>query len=211
MTIIDISRTLNHALAPWPGDAPFRLQTAAARRQGDMVNLTTITTSAHIGSHVDAPYHFTDDGPPLHQLDLHIFWGPARVVTVHKKAGPLRPADFAAHNLAGVERLLVRSSASQQDGTAFIRDFVYPTPELVAFLGALGLILYGSDAPSMDPVGSEDLAGHRALWQRRIAILEGLDLSQAPDGDYELVALPLKIEGGDGSPVRAALRSGREE
>ncbi|MEW5988427.1 MAG: cyclase family protein, partial [Chloroflexota bacterium] len=88
MTLIDISRTLNAEIAVWPGDTPFRLAQMLDRRRGDSVNLTTLTLSAHTGSHVDAPLHFTDDGLAVDQVDLRPYWGQAQVVTVHKETGP---------------------------------------------------------------------------------------------------------------------------
>ena len=123
-----------------------------------------------------------------------------------RTAGELTPADFAHVNLAAAPRLLVRSAASSQDPTVFPIEIVYPGPALIAHLAAHGILLYGADAPSMDAIDSKTLPGHHALRQHGIAILEGLDLRAAPDGCYELAALPLKIAGGDGSPVRAVLR-----
>ncbi len=140
-------------------------------------------------------------------LDPATYWGTAQVVTVTKPSGPLFPGDLSHADLGRASRLLVRSEASHADPSVFPQAFVYPSPELADHLGSLGICLYGSDAPSMDAVDSEDLPGHSALLRNGIAILEGLDLSRAPDGVYELVALPLKIAGGDGSPVRAALRT----
>ena len=207
MHTIDISRTLNPYLAVWPGDAPFALQVVADRRAGAAVNLTTLTFSAHIGTHIDAPHHIADNALPVDALDLAIYWGPAQVVTVVKPAGPLFPDDFAPVDLGRAPRLLVRSAASAHDAAAFPQQFVYPSSALADALGELGVCLYGADAPSVDPADSNDLLGHRALLRNGIAILEGLDLSRAPDGLYELVALPLRIAGGDGSPVRAALRT----
>ena len=206
MTIIDISRTLAPDIAVWPGDTPFQMRTTMARAEGASVNLTTLTLSAHTGSHADAPYHYSDEGTTLEAVSLEPFWGRAQVVTVQKEGGPLRLDDFAGYDLRRAPRLLVHSRASELDRRRFPDRFVYPSPELAAYLGEHGVLLYGSDAPSMDAVDSKRLPGHNALDARGIAILEGLDLSQAADGLYELVALPLKISGGDGSPVRAALR-----
>jgi arylformamidase len=206
MTIIDISRSLQAGMAVWPGDSPYQLETIMDRRQGDMVNLTTLTLSAHTGSHADAPRHFTDDGLTMEAVDLRPYWGPALLVTISKAAGPLLPADFAAYDLRGAERLLVRTPLQGLPFDQFPDDLPYPSPELANFLGELGILLYGTDAPSMDAIDSHDLPGHNALLGNGIAILEGLDLAGAVDGRYQLVALPLKIVGGDGSPVRAALR-----
>ncbi len=206
MPIIDISRPLNPAIAVWPGDTPFQLTRNLSLAHGDSVNLTTLTLSAHTGSHADAPWHFSAEGPTMEQIDLAVYWGLAQVVTVTKEDGPLWPADFAAYDLTAAPRLLVRSPASEQPATLFPTHFVHPSPALAEYLAGLGIILYGSDAPSMDAATSKILSGHQALWRHGIAILESLNLAAAPDGLYELSALPLRIAGGDGSPVRAALR-----
>lgn len=206
MQIVDISRILREGTAVWPGDTAYALTQTLDRAQGHSVNLTTLTMSAHTGSHVDAPLHFTDDGASIDQVDLAPYWGPAQVVTVRKPAGPLFPADFAAYDLSLAPRLLVRSTAGDLDQSLFPDAFVYPSPELAEHLAGQGVVLFGSDAPSMDHQDSKSLDGHNALDRHGIAILEWLDLRGADDGLYELVALPLRIAGGDGSPVRAALR-----
>jgi arylformamidase len=207
MPILDISRPLHAGIPVWPGDTPFALQPVLAIAEGAPVNLTTLTLSAHTGTHADAPYHFDQDGPRIDTLDPAVYWGAAQVVTVQKRTGELLPEDFAHVRLGLAPRLLVRSAASDADPGVFLREIVYPSPALADYLGSLGIVLYGTDAASMDHVESKELPGHHALRRNGIAILEGLDLRHAPDGIYELVALPLKIVGGDGSPVRAVLRT----
>jgi arylformamidase len=204
--IYDITRTLNPRLAIWPGDTPFAAEKQQEMDQGELVNLTVLTVSSHIGTHVDAPYHFVNGDLTMEQVPLKIYAGPATVVTVTPKAGPLTPADFPNLDWTRVERLLVHSAASNNPLDRFVPDFVYPSPELADWLGRHGVVLFGSDAPSMDAFNSEVLVGHQALRRNRVAILEGLLFKDVPDGEYELIALPLKIEGGDGSPVRAILR-----
>lgn len=205
--IIDISRTLSPAIAVWPGDTPFNLRTTLALNDGESVNLTTLTLSAHTGTHVDAPYHFQQQGRTVEALPLETYWGQAQVISIQQQEGALSPEVFAGHDLTRAPRLLVRTAASERDPREFSGAYVYPAPELAAFLHEQGIILYGCDAPSMDSVDSQSLPGHHALQTNGIAILEGLDLSRVEDGLYELVSLPLKIAGGDGSPVRAALRA----
>lgn len=207
MTLIDVSRTLAADIAVWPGDSPFQLQRTLQLTQSDNVNLTCLNLSAHTGTHVDAPYHFTEDGATMEAVPLDKYWGPAQVVTVSKSGGPLHPEDFASYDLTLAPRLLVRSPASDLEPSIFPREFVYPSPALAEHLAHAGIILFGSDAPSMDAEDSKTLEAHHALQDHGVAILEWLDLRQAPDGLYELVALPLKIANGDGSPVRAVLRS----
>jgi arylformamidase len=207
MTLIDISRKLEPSLAVWPGDTAFERRTVLSMAGGDSVNLSTLILSAHTGSHVDAPFHVQRDGRTLEQLPLDAYWGHAQVVTVQKAAGPLDAEDFAHVDLSRAPRLLVHSGASQAPHDQFPDQFVYPSPGLAVALRAAGIVLYGADTPSMDHALSKDLPGHNALLFAGIAILEGLDLREVSDGVYELCALPLKIVGGDGSPVRAVLRT----
>lgn len=204
--LYDISRELYNGMAVWPGDRAFELLPNGSIADGGPVNVTTIIFSAHTGTHVDAPYHFAQDGITMEQVDLSAYWGPAQVVTVSKTSGPLVPADFAGYDLGRAPRLLVHSPLSAADPAVFHHDFVYPSPELADYLGRLGVVLYGADAPSMDASDSKDLAGHHAMRRNNILILEGLMLDGVPDGLYELAAFPLKLIGGDGSPVRAVLR-----
>ena len=207
MTLIYISRTLEPSLAVWPGDTLFDRRVQLAMREGASVNLSTLTLSAHTGAHVDAPFHVQRDGLTVERLALEPYWGPAQVVTVRKFAGPLTAEDIQHVDLALAPRLLVRSGGSSAPHNLFPAQFVYPSPSLAGVLARAGIILYGADTPSMDDADSKELPGHHALLDAGIAILEGLDLRLAPDGVYELAALPLKIAGGDGSPVRAVLRT----
>lgn len=206
MSIIDISRTLTPSIAVWPGDTRFQIKRTQSLSDGHSVNLTTLTMSAHTGTHADAPLHFSEGGTSLDQVDLSPFWGPAQVVTVTGRSGILQPDDLSAYDLTLAPRLLLHSSASDVDPDTFWDQYVFPSPAFAAHLQQAGVVLLGSDAPSMDRVESKDMPGHHALLRHGVAILEGLDLSNAPDGLYELCALPLKIGAGDGSPVRAALR-----
>ena len=182
-----------------PDEAAATVGDRAARVLGELRGLAR-DLAAELGAPSSGRF-------PVDALDLALYWGRTQVVTVDKADGPLTPDDFAGVALDRAPRLLVRSAASLADSTVFLQQFVYPSPDLADYLAAHGILLYGTDAPSMDAIESEDFAGHLALLGNGIAILEGLDLSQAADGVYELVALPLKIAGGDGSPVRAALRS----
>ena len=205
--IYDITRILSPSIAVWPGDTPFSVKVRMDMDQGDAANVTTLTISGHCGTHVDAPYHFVNDDLTLEQVSLEIYVGPATVVTVQRQAGPLTVANFPDLDWDRVERLLVHSAASDHPFDQFLAEYVYPSPELADFMGEKGIILFGSDAASMDAEDSETLSNHKAMRRNGIAILENLALSGVPDGEYELIALPLKIQGGDGSPVRAILRA----
>ncbi len=204
--IYDISRTLSPTLAVWPGDTPFSLRQNLSLAGGDGVNLTTLTLSAHAGTHLDAPWHVMAGGAHPADLPLEPFIGRAHVVTVERTAGGIVPADLAGHDWSGGQRLLIHTWYSDVPDDRFVPDFPYPTLELIEWLAARGLVLLGVDTPTVDSFDSEALEGHRRLFERGIYNLEMLALAGVPDGVYELIALPLKIAGGCGSPVRAILR-----
>ncbi|MDM8527487.1 cyclase family protein [Anaerolineales bacterium HSG24] len=203
----DISRTINSRLAVWPGDSIFSAPKVADMDRGEVVNVSELTFSSHFGTHVDAPLHFVADEQSIDQLPIDIFIGPATLITVSQESGPLVLADFPNLDWSTVERLLIHSPASHKPVDQFHEQFVYPSLELIDLMGQHNIRLFGTDSPSVDAFeGKDGLVGHYAMQQNGIIILEGLMLADVPDGEYELMALPLKLEGGDGCPVRAVLR-----
>jgi len=202
--IIDISPPISTATAVWPGDAPFQTQVKASLAKGDTVDLTCISSSLHIGAHADAPSHYHRQGVPIDEVDLDAYVGPCWVVDV-PTAGAIQARDCAAAVGAGAKRVLFRTG-SFPDHQVFNRDFAYFAPEALAFMGQAGVVLVGIDTPSVDPFDSKDMAAHGQLYKYGIRNLEGLDLLAVSPGPYELVALPLRFVGLDGSPVRAILR-----
>ncbi len=204
--LYDISRTISPALAIWPGDTPFSFDFVLRKADGAAVNLTTLTLSPHTGSHADAPYHVMDGD--LHPADVPLdnYLGPAHVVTITRQHGGIVPADFEGRDLSGMTRLLIHTWVSDLPDSAWPENFPYPTVELADWLAARGVVLLGLDGPSMDAFESKDLPCHHRLREHRIMSLETLRLAGVPDGIYELIALPLRIAGVCGSPVRAVLR-----
>lgn len=205
--VYDISRTVAPRLHVWPGDTPFSCTHVMRLAEGAAVNLTTLTLSAHTGTHADAYYHFADGAAHPADMPLEAYIGPARVITVTLRGGPLHPHHFPPGSLDGVERLLIHSHVSDLDDSAWPDVYPYLSVELVAQLAAGGARLIGLDSPSVDAFDSADLPCHHALLRHGVANLESLLLRGVPDGDYELAALPLKLAGACGSPVRAVLRS----
>ena len=207
--LYDISRTISPTLAVWPGDQPFTFEHVYRTRDGDAVNLTTLTFSPHTGSHADAPYHIADDGVHPAELPLEHYLGPARVVTVARRSGGIVPEDVAGVDLTGVPRLLIHTWVSDVTDDTWPQNFPYPTVALIDWLADQGAVLLGMDSPSMDDEASHDLPGHHRLRARGMSHLETLCLAGVSDGVYELIALPLKMTGACGSPVRALLRADR--
>lgn len=205
--IYDISRTISTRLAVWPGDTPFSFEPNMSLQNGDAVNLNTLTVTAHVGTHTDAPWHTEPVREHPADMPLAPFLGPARVVTVTRQRGGIVPDDLAAYDLNGVERLLIHTWYSDQPDETFNPAFVYPTVALIDWLAGRGVKLLGVDMPTVDAYGDPDLPGHHRLQQHGIVNLENLLLRDVPDGEYELIALPLKIDEICGSPVRAILRA----
>lgn len=206
MAFYDISRTISPQTTVWPGDSPFRVDTVLSKKEGASVNLTTIHLSPHTGTHADAGFHFADDGLHPDQLPLEKYMGRAQVVTVERQRGGIVPADLEGKIQAPLERLLIHTRVSNLPDDRWPEDFPYPTIELVDWLAAQGAVLLGLDSPSVDAFDSKDLPCHHRLRERGLVHLESLQLAGVPDGIYELIALPLKIAGICGSPVRAVLR-----
>ena len=207
--IYDISRTISPDLAIWPGDQPFSFEHTQRIAEGGIVNLTRLTFSPHLGSHADAPYHFYDGGIHPHELPLWKYTGPAHVVSIAREHGGIVPDDFAEHDLTDVQRLLVHTWVSNVPDNQWPEDFPYPTVEFVDWLAEQGVVLLGLDSPSVDAFDSKTLPCHQRLREHGIVNLELLCLAGVPDGVYDLTALPLKIAGICGSPVRAILQHRR--
>ncbi len=207
MTIYDITRTVSPATHVWPGDTSYSAAFVLRRSEGSSVNLTTLTMSAHTGTHADAYYHYEDDGAHPLTMPLDAYIGPARVVTVARHEGALYPQDFVHENLAGAQRLLIHSWVSDLSDDQWPQEFPYLSVELIEWLASSGARLIGLDSPSVDAFDSKDLPCHHALRRHNMVNLETLQLRGVPDGDYELIALPLKLDLACGSPVRAILRT----
>lgn len=207
MPIYDITRTVSTTTHVWPGDTPFSAAHLLRLDEGASVNLTTLTLSAHTGTHADAYYHFERGGLHPAAMPLDAYWGRARVVTVAKRAGPLYPADFEHVDLKESQRLLLHSWVSDLADHQWPEEFPYLSLALIDWLAGLEIRLIGLDSPSVDAFDSKDLPCHHALARHKMVNLETLLLRGVPDGVYELAALPLKLDGVCGSPVRALLRT----
>jgi arylformamidase len=207
MRIWDISEPLSPATARFPGDTQFARRWVMRKAQGDSCNVSTLELSAHCGTHADAPLHWDDAGGDIASADLAAYCGRCRVVDLRGHGDPplVRAAELTPALLQGAQRLLIRTS-ERHDATRFLARFTALGPEAAGVLAAAGIRLVGIDTPSMDHATSKDLAAHHVLRRGGVVLLENLDLSGVPAGDYELLALPLKIVGGDASPVRAILR-----
>ena len=212
MKVWDISRTLSNDLAEWPGDEPCRFRLTREKTKGASVNLGAISMSLHNGTHADARFHFDADGESIEKASLQTYLGRATVVDLWQAfldskekhlitIEDLRPS---AEAIAATSRILVKTGR-WTDSTVFPKQIPVITADVPAWLQKNGVKLLGLDLPSVDEIDSKSLQNHHALAHAGIAIIESLDLSNVASGIYQLAALPLKIAGGDGAPMRAIL------
>lgn len=202
---IDISQPLQNGIAEWPGDTPFTYEVAFSKANTGSVNIGKISTSTHMGTHVDAPFHFDDEGKKVLDLPIDLYIGRARVIDVSGKESIGR-AELENQDFGGAERVLLRT-LSRPDSTVFPETFTTLRADIGPLLQERGVRLIGVDTPSVDPEDSKTMDAHHSLNDNGVHILENIVLDQVAPGDYELIALPLPLADGDGSPVRAVLRS----
>ena len=203
-TLHDITRPLHYTLAPWPGDTAFEHRLTWRMDEGASVNVGALTMGTHNGTHADAPFHYLPGGETIDALDPALFVGPALVADVGGRGLSITRSMFDGMD-DGVTRLLLKTGAWPDD-THFPARIPTLAPDVPAWLAERGVRLLGLDVPSVDDIESKALPIHHALAAVGIYILESLDLSAVTPGVYELIALPLRIVGGDAAPVRAMLR-----
>lgn len=202
----DITRTLTPRTAVFPGDTPVSITQVMQMARGDSCNVSSISMSVHAGTHIDAPRHYADDGIGVDRLPLEVLIGPARVVTLDAQD---------AISLADVQRLgdvcglavLVHTRASDTADDVFDPAFAYFSSQAADWLGEQGARMIGTDAPSVDEAVSKELPAHHVFLRHNVIIMENLCLRDVPDGDYTLIALPLKIADCDAAPARVVLIS----
>lgn len=216
--LYDLTPPISAQLAVWPGDTPPRREVLLDLARGDSVTLSTLHATVHLGAHADGPNHYAVNGSDIASRSLGYYLGPCRVVrTLAAKRSRVELADIASQldptdeSGAGDRRPLpprvLIATGTSPDPIHFCEDFAGLDPDLVDALAARGVITIGIDTPSVDLFESKDLPAHQAFHRNDMAILEGLDLHAVPEGDYELIALPLPLMGFDASPVRAILRT----
>lgn len=204
-TLWDISPPVAADSPLFPGDTAYSQQWTARIGPGCPVNLSAITMSPHIGAHADAPLHYGPGAPPIGEVPLEPYLGPCRVIHAID-CGPLVRLEHLIHAVEGIPpRVLVRTCSKAP--TAWSPQFASFAPETISWLASLGVTLVGIDSQSVDPADSKTLDAHQLLLQHDLRVLENLVLDDVPAGDYELIALPLKLATADASPVRAVLRS----
>ncbi|MCX6117223.1 MAG: cyclase family protein [Proteobacteria bacterium] len=203
--IIDISPLLSSDTAVWPGDTPLSRHVLCDILKDSHLDLSSLTSTVHLGAHADAPRHYSKQGNTIDKVDLNSYLGPCYVHSV-VGVSSINPGHLNELDLSKIERILFRT-LSQTDSSVFNTDFTSIAPETIELLGLHKVKLIGIDTQSIDPFDSKTLSAHKSLEVYKIANIEGLVLTEVKDGFYEFIGLPLKLEGFDGSPIRAVLRS----
>ena len=200
--IYDISPPLTSKLAVWPGDMPLSRKVLC---HGDPVTMSAFRATAHLGAHADAPSHYGQGAATIDQCPLDWYLGPCQVIRVNaERCQAIVPAMLPQPIAA--PRVLIATD-TYLDLECFCEDYAALSPELIKYLKEHGVFLVGIDTPSVDVFAAKDLPTHHACLEHGVVILEGLVLRDVPARVYELIALPLKLMGFDGSPVRAVLRT----
>jgi arylformamidase len=200
---IDISPLVSPRIDVWPGDVPYRNAKSSRLADGGGIDLGSMHTTYHVGAHTDAPQHYRLGGRDASQLPLDAYHGPCQVVEVRARRGQrFSRADLIQK--PDSPRILFKTGTFP-DPSHWNEDFAAPEPDLIGELGKAGVVLVGFDTPSTDLFHSKGLPAHQALFAHGMMNLEGLVLSHVEPGHYTLMALPLRLEDADASPVRAVL------
>jgi arylformamidase len=200
----DASPVLEEGIAVWPGDVEFHRKVSSDVNGGSHLTLSAVETTVHVGAHADSPRHFVRGGIGIDQVDVARYLGRCQVVAVKTEAGEkIVPADLKGKSLLA-PRILFKTG-SFPDPRHFNKDFCSFSTEVIEWLAKREICLVGIDTPSVDPYSSKTLDAHHALVKWGMSHLEGLDLREVTEGFYQLLAIPLRLKDGDGSPVRAIL------
>lgn len=206
---IDISPHLSERIGVFPGDVPFSREISLDFKKGHHLLLSSMRSTLHLGAHADGPNHYSPSGVGIGARDLSIYMGRCLVVESLAERGERVSKDSLGEAWRSVSRwpvarVLVKTG-SFPDPDHWNSDFCSLALDFIEELARSGVRLVGIDTPSIDPEDSKTLDAHQVVARHDLAILEGLDLSDAAEGFYTLIALPLRLEGADASPVRAIL------
>lgn len=203
---IDVSRNLATGMAVWPGDPAVAIRQSMDIAAGDSCNLTHIAMSAHTGTHIDAPRHFIANGVSISAWTPAGTCGPCRVIEIDDPVA-IRASALAPHSPRAGERILFKTQNSHRTPEGFDENFIYIAEDAAQLLAAARVRVVGIDAPSIGGLTQDLVETHVAILCAGIWVIEELDLSAIAPGDYELCCLPLKLQGADGAPARALLRT----
>jgi len=204
--IYDISVPIRTGGLVYPGNPEIEITLQQAVAKGAGANVSSIRFGSHTGTHADAARHFFDDGQSVDRIPLERLIGPALLVSFPDDVRAISADDLRKHDLKGRTRILLRTrNSALLSQKEFVRDYTYLAPDGAQYLVDNDVELVGIDYLSIEQFHSGHHITHRILLERSVVILEGLDLSVPAPGEYQLICLPLRIEGCDAAPARAVL------
>ncbi|MEW6730441.1 MAG: cyclase family protein [Acidobacteriota bacterium] len=205
MKIYDVSVPISPEMPVYPGDPAIHMELSLSISKGDPCNVTHYSFGSHVGTHIDAPFHFIDGGLKVEDIPINLLIGRTRVVeftAARIDADLLKEVDLGEH----VRVIFKTRNSYLWSSNRFVEDYVYVTPEAAEILVESGIKLVGIDYLSIEQYRSTDFPTHQTLLSNGVIIIEGLNLAEVEPGDYELICLPLKVKNGDGAPARVILR-----
>jgi arylformamidase len=204
--IYDISVPIRSGGLVYPGNPEIDIALQQAVAKGASANVSTIRFGSHTGTHADAARHFFDDGQSVDKIPLERLIGRVLLVSFGDAVRSIGAAELREHDLKGQKRILLRTrNSALLSAKEFVKDYTYLAPDGAQYLVDQGVELVGIDYLSIEQFHSGHHRTHRTLLERAVVIVEGLDLSAPPPGEYQFICLPLRIEGCDGAPARAVL------
>ena len=205
---MDISVPVRNGMVHWPGDPDFHIERAADQEKGDVATVSRMALGVHTGTHMDAPLHFIRHAASIDTMPLDATVGPARVIGIRDRKSVGRE-ELLGHAITAGERILFKTANSDHswDSDRFDEEFVFISQDGARYLAECGVRAVGVDYLSVGGYREDGLETHEALLGAGIWIIEGLNLKGIEPGTYELVCLPLRLMGAEGSPARAILRS----
>lgn len=199
---IDITQKLSNEIAHWPGDEPFNFELSATKSETGSVNIGSISTSTHIGTHMDAPFHFDDDGITIDQIDVNRLIGEATLIEVFEENLISREI-LEQFDIKGT--IIMIKTKHEAKSNVFPENVPVLTEDAIAYLSSIGIKVFGIDVPSVDDIDSKTLDNHHAFNKYDIINIENLLLEEVSAGYYHFIGLPLNLKGADGSPIRAVI------
>jgi arylformamidase len=207
---IDVSVPVSSNLPRWPGSPEINFQKNLDLNKGDIATDTTLHFSVHTGTHVDAPLHFIRDGKSVDQMNLDVLMGKAYVAVLSDTVESITSDVLDKISLPKkTKRLLLRTRNShlwKTNGSEFQPDFVGLTSDAAQWVVDRGIQLIGVDYLSVQRY-ADGPETHQILLKAEVTIIEGLNLTEISEGLYELICLPIKLQGIEGAPARAILQS----
>jgi arylformamidase len=205
--LFDVSLSIEPDMVTWPSDPKVEIELYKDLNKGDSSTVSMMKLGSHTGTHIDAPLHMIKGGKSVDELDLELLYGKVLVVEIKDKKS-IKRKEIEAIDLNGISRIIFKTRNSEIFPKGkFDEEFVYLEPETAEYLVENGTRLVGVDAPSIDGYKCKDHPTHQVLMANSVVIIELLDLSRVKNGMFRLIALPLKIKGGDGAPARVVLKA----